>query len=210
MIDSHGLVLRNQLDQTTHRCGAALDVILTTSPLVCQVTVQHGSSSCPVAPLCCPLFASDHVLCSCPLYLPHANQPSQVAPRARLVSRSCFWPTAFGHLAPVILSDCASVASLPRSSRSRACSRRRQPRWSNDACYHALIARNCTWRDLRRSGSEDDYVRFHHTHRQFHSVIRSSRASFWMTGFPRCSPSLAETPGWPHSTNFPILCSLDM
>ena len=34
-----------------------------------------------------------------------ASQPSQVAPCARLVSRSCFWPTTFGRLVPVC-GDC--------------------------------------------------------------------------------------------------------
>ena len=137
-----------------------------------------------------------------------ASQPSHVAPCARLVRCSCLWPTAFGSLAPVcghrqqkplsghprtrcsfgvslfgvltrILSDFVSVAALLRSSGSRVCSRRRQPRWWNDACHHALIARNGSWRDFRRSGSEDDRVSFHHMRRQFHSIIRSSRASFW-------------------------------
>ena len=212
MMDSHGLVLRNPVDQPTHRCGAALDVILTTSTLVCQVTVHHGSGCCPVAPLCCPLLASDHMLCSCPLYLPQASVAAPVNPptlphvrdwsvvlasgQPRLAvwhqsvvtasrshsrdipGRAAVLESLFGVFTR-ILSDCASVAALPRSSGSRVCSRRRQPRWWNDACYHALIARNGSWRDLRRSGSEDDRVRFHHMRRQFHSIIRSSRASFW-------------------------------
>ena len=185
-MDSHELVLRNPLDIAgpIHRCGAALDVILTTSTLVCQVTVHHGSSCCPVAPLCCHLLASAHVLCSCPLYFPQASfaapvtlpgcpmcaigQPFLPSGQPRLavwdqslvtVSRShspdipgrtSVLESMFSVLAQ-ILSDCASVASLPRSSGSRACSRRRQPRWWNDACHHALIARNGSLAGLPRT-----------------------------------------------------------
>ena len=33
--------------------------------------------------------------------------------------------------------------------------RTRQPLWWNDACYHALVARNGSWRDFRHSGSPE-------------------------------------------------------
>ena len=52
---------------------APLNVILTTSTIRCPVTVHHGSCCCPVAPLCCPLLASDHMLCSCTV--PFASLP---------------------------------------------------------------------------------------------------------------------------------------
>ena len=75
-----------------------------------------------------------------------------------------------------IIFDCASDF---RSPGGHASSRRRQPSWWNDACYHALVARNGAWRDLQRSGSNDDFVRFRHMRQQFHTVVRSSRSSFW-------------------------------
>ena len=47
IMDSRALVLRYPLDQLAHRCGSALDVILTTSTPVCQVAVQNGSRLLP-------------------------------------------------------------------------------------------------------------------------------------------------------------------
>ena len=66
------------------RGGAALDVILTTSTLV--PCYGAGSYCCPVAPLCCPLLASDHMLCSCAVHLPLSLgtiSASQPLPRVR-------------------------------------------------------------------------------------------------------------------------------
>ena len=57
--------------------------------------------------------------------------------------------------------------------------RTRQPLWWNDACYHALVARNGSWRDFRRSGSLEDQARFRLLRQQFHSTVRSSRTHFW-------------------------------
>ena len=52
-----------------------------------------------------------------------------------------------------ILCDGASIVAAPQSAAARVCPRRHQPRWWNDGCFHALIARNGSWRDCRRSGS---------------------------------------------------------
>ena len=75
-----------------------------------------------------------------------------------------------------IPGGCASHQSRRRSgSRPRT----RQPLWWNDACHHALVARNGSWRDFRRSGSPEDQARFHLLRQQFHSTVRSSRTRFW-------------------------------
>ena len=52
------LFCRNPPDRPTHRCGAALSAC---------VTAHSGSNCCLLAPLCCPLLSSDHMLCSCHL-----------------------------------------------------------------------------------------------------------------------------------------------
>ena len=93
-----------------------------------------------------------------------------------------------------ILFDCASLHSRRRpESRPRT----RQPLWWNDACYHALVARNGSWRDFRRSGSPEDQARFRLLRQQFHSTVRSSRTRFWnewlgsVTSLSRRAPRLA-------------------
>ena len=73
----------------------------------------------------------------------------------------------------------------------------REPLWWNDACYHALVARNGSWRDFRRSGSHEDQARFRLLRQQFHSTIRSSRTHYWnewlgsVTSLSRQAPRLA-------------------
>ena len=42
-----------------------------------------------------------------------------------------------------------------------------------------LVARNSSWGDFRRSGSQEDHSRFRFLRQQFHSTVRSSRARFW-------------------------------
>ena len=72
ILQSHSLVFRNPPDLPTHRCGAALNIILSSPSLSAPVTVHSGSNCCPLAPLCCPLLSSDHMLCSCRLDIPQA------------------------------------------------------------------------------------------------------------------------------------------
>ena len=63
MMDAHGLVLQNPPDQPTHRCGAALDIILTTSSLVCQVTGTPWFQLLPSrAPLLSPPRVRSHAV----------------------------------------------------------------------------------------------------------------------------------------------------
>ena len=186
MMQSHSLVLQNPLDVPTHRCGAALDIILTTRSLPCH----RGSICCPVAPLCYPLLASDHMLCSCRLNLPLSVSASagvtSTMPRVRdwsSVVASCPLQLPHAHS----LRRCFPVlTTTPPITPPRI--RRRQPLWWNDACFHALVARNGSWRDFRRSGSQEDQARFRHLRQQFHSTVRSSRTDFWIVPLSRRAP----------------------
>ena len=72
ILQSRSLVFRNPPDLPTHRCGAALDIILSSPSLSTPITVHSGLNCCPLAPLCCPLLSSDHMLCSCRLDIPEA------------------------------------------------------------------------------------------------------------------------------------------
>ena len=95
-----------------------------------------------------------------------------------------------------ILCGCASHHSRRRPGSSP---RTRQPLWWNDACYHALVARNGSWRDFRRSGSPEDQARFRLLRQHFHSTVRSSRTHFWnewlgsVTSLSRRAPRLASS-----------------
>ena len=209
ILQSHSLVFRNRPDLPTHRCGAALDIILSSPSLPGSVTVHSGSNCCSLAPLCCPLLSSDHMLCSCHLDIPQASllpdSTHSSLPRVRdwsaavavchhsltewhqsilahisgplpgFPARASLLDSLFDSLTR-ILFDCASLQSRRRlGSRPRT----RQPLWWNDACYHALVARNGSWCDFRRSGSHEDQVRFRLLRQQFHSTVRSSRTHFW-------------------------------
>ena len=68
ILRSHSLVFRNPPDIPTHRCGAALDIILSSPSLSTPITVHSGLNCCPLAPLCCPLLSSD----PCRLDIPRA------------------------------------------------------------------------------------------------------------------------------------------
>ena len=54
----------------------------------CPVTVHHDSNCFPVVPLCCPLLASDHTLCSCTVHL-FASLPLCYSSQPPLAS--CRW-----------------------------------------------------------------------------------------------------------------------
>ena len=90
--------------------------------------------------------------------------------------RASILDTLFSSLTQILL-DSASLHSRRRPTVSRP--RRRQPLWWNDACYHALVARNDSWRDFRRSESQEDQARFRFMRQQFHSTVRASRTHFW-------------------------------
>ena len=72
ILQSHSLVFLNLPDRPAHRCGASLDIILSSPSLSACVTVHSGSNCCPLAPLCCLLLSSDHMLCCCRLHIPQA------------------------------------------------------------------------------------------------------------------------------------------
>ena len=78
-----------------------------------------------------------------------------------------------------ILFDGASFHSRRRPATTPPCFRRRQSLWWNAVCFRALVARNSSWRDFRRLGSQEDHSRFRLLRQQFHSTVRSSRARFW-------------------------------
>ena len=171
-------------------------------------------------------FFSDHMLCSCHLDIPQASLPPYSAhslPRVRdwsIVVAACHhnfsaWhqsvlahvsgplPDFFARASTLdslfdsltrILFDYASLHSRRRpGSRPRT----RQPLWWNDACYHALVARNGSWRDFRRSGSHEDQARIRLMRQQFPSTVRSCRTHFWnewlgsVTSLSRRAPRLA-------------------
>ena len=67
ILQSRSLMFRNPTNLPTHRCGAALDDILSTPTLPGCITVHSGSNCCSLAPLCCLLLSSGHMLCSCHL-----------------------------------------------------------------------------------------------------------------------------------------------
>ena len=94
-------------DRPTHRCGAAPDIILSSPSLPGCVTVHSGSNCCSLAPLCCRLLSSDHMLCSCHLDKPQALPPNSAhlsLPRVHDWS-NCGWclPSQSLCLAPVRL-----------------------------------------------------------------------------------------------------------
>ena len=76
ILQSQSLVFRTPPDRPTHRCGAALDIILSSPSLSACVTVHSGSNCCPLAPLCCLLLSSNHMLCSCRLITLVISSPS--------------------------------------------------------------------------------------------------------------------------------------
>ena len=69
----------------------------------------------------------------------------------------------------------------------------------------ALVARNSSWRDFRRSGSQEDHSRFRFLRQQFHSTVRSSRARFWSEWLDSVQSlsHRAQAGVLPHSTHLP-------
>ena len=160
ILQSHSLVFRNPSHLPTHRCGAALDIILSTPTLLVPIAVHLH---------CCPLLASHHMLCSCNLNIPQASvsqlSHSPSLPRARdwsTVVATCqhslsVWhqsilvhvpcPLASLHVHPLSLFRSLTQNLLDSASfRSRRHPTTRLPLWLKDACYHAFVARNGSWR----------------------------------------------------------------
>ena len=166
----------------THCCGAALDIILSSLSLSTPITVHSGLNCCPLH-----LLSSDHMLCSCRLDIPRAPLSPSSAHSSLLrvhdwstVVAACHHNLSAWHqsvLALVsgplpgfpkrasvldslfdsftrILCECASHHSC-RCPGSRP--RRRQPLWWNDACYHALVARNGSFSSLWITGGSGSF-----------------------------------------------------
>ena len=207
ILQSHSLVFRNLPDLPTHRCGAGLDIVLSSPSLLNPITVHSGSNCCPLAPLCCPLLSSDRMLCSCRIDIPQGplSPYSAHSPLPRVHdwstvvavchhSLSAWHQSVLAHVSGPLsgFPERASVldslfdsftrilcgcASHHSRRRPGSRPRTRQPLWWNGACYHALV--DGSWRDFRRSGSPEDQARFRHLRQQFHSTVRSSRTRYW-------------------------------
>ena len=104
-----------------------------------------------------------------------------------------------------ILCDSDSLVVAPRSAAARVCPRRRQPRWWNDDCFHALIARNGSWRDFRRSGSEADHSRFRVMWQQFRRIVLLGRLALQGTV---SLPQRSQARFRPHPSDIPFFRSL--
>ena len=124
------------------------------------------------------------MLCSCRLDIPQAPLSPYSAHSPLLVHCGCCLPSQSLCLAPVRLGprlwptrgfpERASVLDSILCGFAFALS---SSPWSRPR--HALVARNGSWRDFRRSRSPEDQARFHLLRQQFHSTVRSSRTRFW-------------------------------
>ena len=119
ILQSHSLVFRNPPDLLTHRCGAALNIILSTPSLPGCVIDHSGSNCCSLAPLCCPLVSSDHMFCSCHLDIAQASVPPNSAhsslPRVRdwsSVVAACHHSLSTWHL-PVLARVSGPLPDFP-------------------------------------------------------------------------------------------------
>ena len=125
---------------------------------------SYGAPWFQLLSCCCPLLASDHMLCSCTVHFPlsrgtiPASQPSLPRVRdwsvvltstePRLIACHCSviasHPPDTPGRAPVlesltqILCDGASLVAAPRSAAAPVCPRRRQPRRWNEDCFPYL------------------------------------------------------------------------
>ena len=73
ILQSHSLVFRNSPDRPTHRCGAALDIILSSLSLSQPASLStRVRIAAPLRLFVVPLLSSDHMLCSCRLNIPKA------------------------------------------------------------------------------------------------------------------------------------------
>ena len=86
VLQSHSLVFRNPPNPP-------LWYPLWTSFSQHQVTVHCGSNCCSLAPLCCPLLSSDHMLCSCHLDIPQAPPHLPTQPTLPPFTRVRDWST---------------------------------------------------------------------------------------------------------------------
>ena len=159
--------------------GTSLLPLLASDNMLCSCHLDiHQASLCPNSahtPLC-PVYVTGQLWSPLVISLSvwhqstfHAHSPTSLRAHRPLDS-------LFSSLTQ-ILFDSASLRSRRRPTVSRP--RTIQPLCLNDACYHALVASNGSWRDFRRSGSQKDQARFRLLRQQFHSTIRSPRTHFW-------------------------------
>ena len=193
---SHSLVFRNPPDRPTHRCGVALDISSPSLPGC--VTVHSASNCCPlfsVAPSffrpCVVLLSYTRLCLQIQLICPCAvcvtgQQWSPLVITVSLLGTSPSWLMSLAHSLTSLhmlqfwrLSLTSSRGSSLAVLRFTLIVAPGPAHTQGDACYHALVARNGSWRDFRRSGSHEDQARFRPLRQQFHSTVRSSRTHFW-------------------------------
>ena len=54
-----------------------------------------------------------------------------------------------------------------------------QPRWWTDDCFQAMVTRNASWTDYRRSNLSEDYAHFPIHRLHFYRLVQSTRRRFW-------------------------------
>ena len=100
-----------------------------------------------------------------------------------------------------------------RAPSQRQHPRHKQPAWWTPGCFEACVARNGAWRDFRRTQDPRDRSRFRAARVHFHSIVRSSQASFW-SHWQDLDPSLSRVnpraafPPWAIQTGSDTLCPL--
>ena len=162
-------------------------------------------------PLCLPTQPS---LPPCPAYVTGQLWLPLVI-SVSLSGTSLSWPTFHAH-SPTFLYVyplwTPSSAPSPKSSSRRRPTvsrpRKRQPLWWNDACFHSLVARNGSWRDFRRSGSQEDQARFRLVRQQSqHSTYLQDpllERVAWICDVP--VPPCSEACVLSHPSHLPVPC----
>ena len=203
MLHDHGLTLASPHGHTTHRAGAALDLVFASPGLVHSVETHNGTStgcSCQDRSACCPLLVSDHFAVSVTLAksVIHASPKPQVKwPRVKdwaALLRSCrhelsSWSSLLSSCLPELLSLsspmrrasldilyaelCTIIWSFAGPARMQGVPK--QPSWWNDACYDALVARNAAWRRRRRHPCPETEQEFRTARNSFHRVVRREK-----------------------------------
>ena len=171
-----------------------------------HATSHCGFTCCSVA--CCPLLASNLCLCSCRINLPQCvpANPSNTSTMPRVRDYSSVVASCVFNSLTQILFDGAFFHSRQRPATSPPCFHNRQPLWWNDTCFCALVARNGSCRDFRRSSSARGALSFPLSTPaiQQHCAFFQGPLLEWMAW--QCAVSLpqkSQTGVLPHSTHLP-------
>ena len=202
-------------DFPIHGCGAALDWSLSTQHLSSQ-----AASLSTLVPIAVRLRFSDHVLCCCHLYilqaslspnsahppsLPRVRDWSTVVASCQLLCLAPSWPTFLAHSLTFLRVLSLWTSRLYPSRKSSSIVHlftlvvvpgpaHAQPLWWSG--FHALVVRNGSWRDFRRSGSPEEQTRFRVLRQRCHSAVPASKTHVWnewlrsLTSVSRRAPEL--------------------